>query len=164
MNFNVNIEIDWISEDSTLDDELQQRIISNLTTQIEDRCLSNISKQIAETASSLVRAKTELLINTALEQPITITKGWNDKKEYPSVYDMVEEQMTALYKGKLESSGTCQKDPLLNNIEHYVKNEVTRMLNSVTDKIQRHAKASAKDAIRENALLKSISSVIGEVE
>ena len=160
MKFNVEIDIDWIDEENNLDDTIKDEIISKLTKSILVEFSKGVSEQVAVAAENLVKAKTEMIINTALEQPITVTKGWNDKKEYASVYDMVEQRMTKLYEGKLGGGTTCEKDPLLGNIQNYVDRHIQSLLSDVENKIKRYSADAANTAVKESALLDAISQVV----
>lgn len=156
MIFNVDIEIDWIHEEKGIDEEIQTRIINALTRRIEDDFTKSAGEKLAKTAESLIKAKTELLINTVMEKPVVVSKGWNEKEEYESVFKMVEEKITTLYEGKYKSSNTCKKDPLLSNIENYVNKTVNRMLQDLEKKIITTAEISAKKAVDESKLTTAI--------
>jgi len=160
MKFNVEINIDWIDEERNLDEAIQEEIIGKLTKNIQNEFAAKISKQIALSAENLVRAKTELIINSTLEKPITITEGWNKSTEYPSVYEMVEQRMTKLYEGRLGGNNTCEKDPLLGNIENYVDKQVKTLLIDVQRRMEVCASNAAKKAVDENDLLKVINDVV----
>ena len=163
MKLNITIDIDWIDEEGNLDDEVKQRIINSLSQKIQSEFLMDSGKRIAESANKLITAKTELLINTVLEKPVTISDGWGrNNKEYDSIMDMVEQRMTTLYQGKINANGQCTKDPLLANIEKSVESQVKSMLASVSRQIERHSKESAINAVNESSLIKSIKQVINE--
>ena len=161
MKLNITIDIDWIDEEGNLDDEVKQRIINRLSQKIESDFLKDSAKRIAESANKLITAKTEMLINSVLEEPVTISDGWGRNNEkYDSIMDMVEQKMTNLYQGKLSVNGQCTKDPLLASIDKSVESQVTSMLHSVTRQIEQHSKASAMRAVEENSLIKSIKQAI----
>lgn len=156
MLFNVQIEIDWISDDHTLDSQLQDRIITSLSDSIIKQFSADCGKQIAKTAESYVKAKTEMIINSVLENPITIQDGFYHKKEYASIFDMVEQEFTDLYKGKVGENGKCKEDPLLSNIKRHVKSEADRLINQVENSLKKVAKQAAQDEFKENELIKAI--------
>ena len=156
MKFNVEIETDWIGEDGKIDDEIEDRIIHSLSAKIEKDFLDMAGKKVAEQANKLINAKVDMLINTILEKPVTVSNGWNDKREYNSIIDMIEERMTSLYEGKLQSGKTCTKDPLLSNIEKYVDNSVSAKLKIVERTIQKTADVSATKAVEESKLVQAV--------
>ena len=164
MKINVEIEIDWIGEGHQLDEQVETRLINSLADKIEKDFLEDAGEKIAQAANKLITAKTELLINTVLEQPVKISDGWQHKAEYDSIYDMVESKMTALYQGKLDNSGKCTKDPLLANIEKYVESHINNKLNSVNRLIDTHAKTHAKTVLKESSLIKALQAIIPDAE
>jgi len=160
MKIQAEIDIDWLDEEEGLDDVVESRLYKQLATVIEKKFAANVGERIAAAADRLVTAKTEMIINTALEQPITITKGWNEKTEYDSIFDMVEKRMTALYEGKLDTSGKCEKDPLLANIEKHVKSSTDKLLKDVTVIIERQAKKVAAEEVKNHELFSALEKVV----
>lgn len=149
MKFNVEIDIDWVDEESNIDDEIRNRIVADLSKQVISKFSDGVSKQISIDAERLVRAKTELIINTVLEKPITISEGWNNKTEYDSIYDMIEKRMSKLYEDKLMTTGKCVADPLLKNIEKYVDSITKKLLFDVEKAIKIHSENAAKKCVKE---------------
>lgn len=164
MKFNVEVDIDWIDEEEGLDQVIKDHILNSLTKSIEDRFTENAGEMIAKNAERLIQAKTEMIINTTLEKPLTINEGWSRKEEYTSIHDMIEQKMIALYEGKLNLHGTCKKDPLLANLETHVGNEISKLLRAVENKIKINSKEIADKALQENALIGALEKVIGDVE
>jgi len=159
MKINAEIEVDWI-EDGNIDDVVEDRLFRALSAKIEQSFVDKAGKRIAEAAHRLITAKTELLINTVLEQPVDISDAWNHKEKYDSVYDMVEKKMTALYEGKLNISGQCEKDPLMANIEGYVKSTTEKLLKDVQRTIEVNVNKQVKREVSESELFKTLERVV----
>ncbi|TET66517.1 MAG: hypothetical protein E3J56_14270 [Candidatus Aminicenantes bacterium] len=162
MKFDISIEIDWIEEDGSIDNEIKYGIVQSLTKKVTDQISESATNSMIETVKKMVQAQTEKLVYGLLEKPITINNGWNNNTDYPSIYDMVETRMTELYKGKLSTDGKCEKDPLLARIEKFVERETAQLLNKVESKIERHSALMARKAVDENKLIKSIQTIIGK--
>ena len=160
MKFNITVDIDWIDDEGNIDDEIKYRLIQGLSEKIEQKFLKDAGSLVAQSASKLITAKTEMLINSVLEKPVTISDGWRNNQKYDSIMDMVEQKMTNLYQGKLNVKGQCTKDPLLANIDKSVESQVNSMLHSVTRQIEQHSKVAAINAVNENSLIKSIKKVM----
>jgi len=159
MNFNVEVEVDWAEE--SLDAVFQERIEKAIVKRVTEQLSEELIKKVSERADKLVTAKTEMLIDTILEQPITITKGWNDKTEYASTFDMVESRMSKLYGERMDaSSGKCSIDPYLQKLERYVDNNIKEMLTKVESAIQVHSKKVAKETINKHELIQAIGATI----
>ena len=88
-------------------------------------------------------------------------RGWNDKTEYDSTFDMVETRMSQLYGERMDvSNGKCSKDPYLSKIEAYVKNRAEELLNVIEKKIKEHGNRIAKEAINNHDLIKAIGATV----
>jgi hypothetical protein len=160
MKITAEIEIDWIHEDEGLDEKVERRLLDALVNKIEGDFLKEAGKSVAQAANRLITAKTELLINSVLEKPVTVSNGWNDKREYDSIYAMVEQRMTELYEGKLNVNGQCKKDPLLANIEGFVKSSTDKLLKDVERIVEKHAKEAAAKEVKEHELFKTLEKVV----
>lgn len=161
MKFDVTIEIDRIGEYSSLDETFSSRLQDAVIKKVTESLSVELTKKIAERADKLVTAKVELLINAILEQPITVTRGWFDKTEYASTFDMVEARMSQLYDERMDvSSGKCSKDPYLAEVERYVDSEVKANLQNIEAAIKSHAALEAKKAVNENELIRAIGATI----
>ncbi|MEW8193667.1 MAG: hypothetical protein AB2793_08135 [Candidatus Thiodiazotropha sp.] len=163
MKLTAEVEIDWIGEDGDIDEEINHRLINVLADSILEKFSGESAKHIAQRAQKLVEAKTEMVINSLLEKPITISQGWNSHTDYDSIMDMVEQEMTALYEGKLNSKGKCKEDPLLSNIKNYVKSETESMLNEIEKKVKTNAHLEAQSAINNNELIKAIGYAVHDI-
>ncbi|PUB87030.1 MAG: hypothetical protein DBP02_01950 [gamma proteobacterium symbiont of Ctena orbiculata] len=164
MKLTAEVEIDWIDEDGDINEEVSRKLTQTLANSILEKFSDEQAMLIAQRAKKLIEAKTEMVINTLLEQPITITHGWNKKTEYDSIMDMVEQEMTALYQGKLNSNGQCKEDPLLANIKSYVKTETDSMLKVIDKKLKDHAHIEAKKAVNSNELIKAIGYAVTDIK
>lgn len=160
MKFNVEIDIDWIDEDNGLDDEIKDQLVSGLARKIENQFTDDIARTISSTAHNFVKAKTEMIINSVLEKPIIITEGWNNKTEYNSIYDMIEQKMTGLYEGKINSKGTCKEDPLLSNLKSHIESSVSKLLGDVQRIIEKKSNEVARDAVKNHDLIKALENVV----
>lgn len=160
MKIQAEIEIDWLNEGEGLDEAVEDRLYKHLVLEIEKKFADKVGERIAAAADRLITAKTEMIINTVLEQPIIITRGWNGKVEYDSILDMVEKRMTALYEGKLDTRGKCEKDPLLANIEKHVKSSTDKLLKDVIKTIESKAKSVAAEEIKSHELFSAIEKVV----
>jgi tRNA(Ile)-lysidine synthase TilS/MesJ len=163
MKITMDVEIDWIDDESNIDDEIKRQLIKGVATAVEEKFCDKAKSQVAQAAERLISAKVDQLIYGLLEKPVVVSDGWNNQREYESVYDMVETRMTELYHGKFDNSSKCEKDPLLGKIEKYVDQQLSNKFNGIERMITSHAKKHATDALKESSLIKSLQAVIPEV-
>lgn len=162
MKFTVEIDIDWVDEESNLDEEVKRRLVDKVAKQVEEKFTDTVKSNIAKAADKLVTAKTEQLIYSILEKPVTVSNGWNSTIEYDSIYDMVEKRMTAMYDKKFADNGKCEKDPLLANIEKYVEQHVGSKLRGIETIINNHAKTHAANTLKQSNLAATLKAILPE--
>ena len=157
MKINAEIDIEWLNEDGKIDAEVDKQLFNAVAEKLYLDLARTLGPKFAKSVEDSLSIKTSQLINTVLEGPITIKKGWNDETDYESIYDMIEQKMTALYEGKIESAhGTCNKDPLLANLENYINLSIKRLLHDVENKVKLHANEAAKKEVSDHHLIKAL--------
>ena len=162
MKIDVQVDLGYI--DGDVGKVFEERLERALTDKVADSLSVELVQKISDRADKLVSAKVELLINTILEQPITVSRGWSDKTEYLSTYDMVETRMSQLYGERMDTSaGKCKKDPYLEKIESYIESQVKEMLAKVEKSIKIHGKKVAQDSINSHELIQAIGATIKTV-
>lgn len=160
MNFQVEVNLDYL--EGAAGEEFESQLLASLVEKITEEAKAGIVDRVIASAEKVIGEKTELLINTVLEGPLVISTGWNKEERYDSIFDMIEERFTDLYKGKLDVSGTCKKDPLLATLDAHIKTQATAVLQSVERAIASHAAKQTKKEIEEHELIKALGVVIGE--
>jgi hypothetical protein len=163
MELALKINIDRLVDNGHLSSDMEEAVVKALAERLEHDFLIEGGKMLAKRAENILKAKTELLINTILEKPVHVSTGWQTSdREYDSVYDMVEEMMTKLYDNKFRAAkGGCEKDPLLANIQKYVDGQVERELRETSKKIELMGKVAAKQAVEESQLVKAVKIAMG---
>ena len=159
MEMNVEIELGWI--DGNPGEEIKELLEKALIEKVTESLSEDITKKISERADRIVTAKVDMLINSILEKPITITRGWSEKTEYASTFDMVETRMSQLYGERMHvSDSNCSKDPYLSKVEAYVNTRSKEMLSAIEKKIKQHGDKIAKEAVNNHALIKAIGATV----
>lgn len=151
MKIKIELEMGYL-DDERLEKAVVEHISEKLLAQFEHDARAEFGRR----AQAILKAKTEELIYGVLEKPVSVSTGWNDTKEYPSLYEMIETQMTELYQGKLGAQGQCKEDPLLGRIKETVKREVSTMLHSIEQSIKNQASRAAKTEVERSKLIQAI--------
>lgn len=107
MKLNLEIELDWIDEEMSLDDTVKQNVINAVVNKIQKGVEEKVEKKINETIDviviSKINEKTEALFNDFMNREICISDKYGDKlKVYPS--------MTALIKERFDNFMECSVD------------------------------------------------------
>ena len=156
----LELDLDLFDDEGNLSEAFETRISDALIRLIDKRFGEDISKRVADRAERFIAAKTELVINSVLEQPITVPNGWSKSTTYDSILDMVEQKMTDLYQGKIGDSGKCEKDPLLIKIEQNTKATADRILSKIESLATAKSQEAARKAVASHNLIKALGAVV----
>lgn len=160
MKFNITVDMDYLDEHERLSSQLESLIIEKTAEKVSKLIQEKQMKKIAASAEKYIQAKTEYFIDNFLEQPITITEGWNKQTKYDSLYDMVEQQISSLYTEKVNSKGTCKEDPFLGNLKQYIKSEMNNLITTLNKRIELNAKAAAAAELAENKMIAALDAAL----
>jgi len=116
MKLNIQVEIEWLSEDGNIDDVVKEEIISGVKGAISKQCLAQVQKQasveidkaIAESIKSAQQAINQKAISFAdewLEKEVTITDKWGDKTDCLTIKDLVKRSFDNLLERKVDDRG-----------------------------------------------------------
>ncbi len=110
MKLNLEVELDWIDEESNLDDTIKQNIIDSVVRKIQSSVESQvkgaIDKIINETTFSKINEMTEALFNDFTNREVTISDGYGSKiKVYPTVTDIIKERFDNFMTQKVDDKG-----------------------------------------------------------
>lgn len=67
MKFNVEIDLDWVEEDSTIDDEIKNQIISS----IESKVLKSLQAQVIGSAKEKIDSQIATLVNKNIHEMVS---------------------------------------------------------------------------------------------
>ena len=109
--FKMDLEIDWIDEDSSIDETIKQEIIGN----IESKVTRKIYEKVLESAESKIMDKVDSMVNDAvsdriesfLSKPRDVTDKWGEViKEGVTVESLLTEKLEqAMSKKTLNKDG-----------------------------------------------------------
>lgn len=160
MIFNVTVDLTRIHDGEKLDTILEEKIVEEVADKVAKELKEKQGEILGKAAEKLIRAKTEYFIDNFLEQPITINEGWNKRTKYGSLYDMVEQQISSLYTGKVNSKGTCEEDPFLGRLKEHIKFEVNNLLTALNKRIELNAKTAAAAELAENKMIAALDAAL----
>lgn len=107
MKFNLEIEIDWIDEESNLDETVKSEIIAGITRKIGSNITAGIEAKVNKAIDDNIVKKVDTLVegvfNGFMNKPITITDRYGDEI---AVYD----NLSSLLKYRFDSFLTKRVD------------------------------------------------------
>lgn len=146
MKFNVEIDLDWIEEDSSIDEEVKHQIINS----IENKCLKSLQEQVISSAKEKINSQIEDLVNENIHKLVSekvaelmkLNRTSTDQygrviKENFTIESMLIEHIDgAITKKVLTSSGSYASDHYraeYSYFDYYLKKDIPEM---VTKKVK----------------------------
>lgn len=156
MKFKLELDIDWIEEDSTLDETIKQEIIASITNKvynkvsekIKDKVNTDIDKKVLDKVDEM----TENLFNTFLDREVVITDNYGSSiKTYKDVTELIKEKFDNFMTDSVDESGNAtnssygKKYGRINYIvdkqlKEYADQFTTEAVEKVSTEIRSHVK------------------------
>ncbi len=106
MKFKCEIEIDWINDESTLDEAVKLGIIKEVLSKISDDAKNNIKVMVDDKLIEKIESTINDTLSNFLNRPITITDNYGDVKEsYSDVTDMLKTKFDDFLLEKVDKQG-----------------------------------------------------------
>ncbi|WP_278383345.1 hypothetical protein [Alteromonas mediterranea] len=179
MKMNVEIEIDWLEEDSTIDQVMQEEITSAVVSRISTQCLNRVEerarKAIDDAISGAIVSATKLIEDRAiahaeqwLTQEVAITDKWGDVVETGSIMDIIKQSYDNTLNKPVDAEGRfitpssySRGTPLINYlVSDKVKNAVSERVKDVSRQIDEAIKREIDTGIKENVASKFAEMVV----
>ena len=113
MKLNITVDIDWIEEDGSIDDEVKSEIINGVKNAISQSCMSNMEakSKIAidaaiENASKKIEEKAVSFVDDWLENEVKITDRFGDTKEKGTLKDIIKRTFDDTLNQKVDKNGS----------------------------------------------------------
>lgn len=110
MKLNLEIELDWIDEDSTLDEtvkrEIVNRVVKLVKEQVEKSALEKTEKLVHNRIEKLVDKNVNQFFRNYLKQSVAVTDKWGDTVQtYKSLKELVKEKFDNFLTEKVDKDG-----------------------------------------------------------
>lgn len=166
-NVKIELELDWLNEDETLDDSIREQVISNL----QNRLIKNAENQIAEKLNAQLVEITDRVSSSFIEKTLESkiedlkiphkTSSWGSEVEYIPISQYIGMKYEQhLNKKSLDEHGREAKyssDQKLSISEYFIKNYLAKEL---TGKVSTMIQTARKDA--EETIVKALENNLKE--
>ncbi len=170
-NFNITVELDWIGEEGSIDEELKEQIATQIISKVCASAIADITTkvdaQITKRVNEAVGVKLNEVIADFLTKPRTVTDKWGDVVDSGrTVVDMLKDACDGYIEQKVDYSGrptssyndgkkriTYITDKL---IDEHLKKAVDDAAKRIQERLQDYIKSTMQERLTEN-----ISKAIG---
>lgn len=164
MKFNIEINIDWIDEDSSLDDNIKNQIIDTVTAEVRENTMTDVSQKVVAILEGKVEELVTETYSNIINKPIKITDKYGDvKKEYDGVKEMIKEKFDKWLLEKVNSDGrpaTSTYNTNYSRIDWFIQKHLKplsekftkEMVQTVTSKLKSTLTEDMKNLLGERVL------------
>lgn len=112
MKLNIEVDIDWLEDDGSIDDMVQHEIILGVKQAISKGCLALVEKKTQKaiddglkSAINLMNDKVSTFFEEWLNTEAVITDKYGDKKEEGSLKDIIKRQFSDCINERVDKDG-----------------------------------------------------------
>jgi hypothetical protein len=156
MKLNLEIELDWIDDEMSLDDTVKQNVIDSVVNKIqkgvEEQVESTINKTIGETVVAKINEKTEELFDDFMNKEVVINDAYGSViNTYPNVTAVIKNRFDNFMTQTVDKNGKASTSPYdtkSQRIEFIIDKQLktfadkftTDAVKRVSEEIQQHVK------------------------
>ena len=174
MKVNVSVEIDWIEEDGSIDDEIKHELILGVKRAISKTCMKDMETQsklafddAVQQASAKISKKALDFADAWLENEVEITDKWGDKQDKITVKGLIKRSFDNLLERKVDSNGKFSSSygadtKLIEYLTNKrVEDEVSKRMKDFGKGIDDRIKKAIDKSIKDNVSDRFAQMVIG---
>jgi len=116
MKINITVDVDWIEEDGSIDEEVKHEIINGVKRAISKSCIDRVEKEASEKIEltineSICKAKFAIeqravrFVDEWLETEVNISDKWGDVQDCLTIKDLCKKTFDGLLEQKVNSNG-----------------------------------------------------------
>ncbi len=159
MKINVEVNLDWIDEEQTVDDAIKDqvidRIVKTISSKIEKQVEDKITKKIDEASIGMINKRTSELFDEFVGGEVCITDGYGDKLEtYKTLKDLMKKRFdtfltqTVNDKGESYTGGYGNKTQRIKFIiQKQLEDFAEKFTNDAVKQVSTEIKAHVKDGL-----------------
>jgi hypothetical protein len=166
-NVKIELELDWLNEDESLDDAIKEQVIANLQNRLiknaENQITEKLNTQLVEIADRVASSFIEKTLESKIED-LKIphkTSSWGSEVEYIPISQYIgkkyQEHLTKKSLDEYGRQANYSSDAKLSISEYFIKNYLAKEL---TGKVSNMIQTARKDA--EETIVKALENNLKE--
>lgn len=150
MKFNVEIELDWVEPDGSIDEEVRKEIINGISRKIntksQEEIVKQVEKKISDEVESIISNQVNKVVKDFLNKGVKITDSYGDVKKEIVIKDLLKEKFDKFMVQKVDSKGQESTYHVVGTrFEWIVDDRIKRYCDKKTEKMV----ADVEDRIKE---------------
>jgi len=159
MRINIEVELDFLNEDETLEESFKQSIKENITNRVVNLTVQKLTQEIKPQMDNhfknSIEKTMEDLLNDYLQKPVVVGDGYKTES-FDSALEMIRQKFSSLYNAEFRKSNSCNNDPLYKKLQDQIRYEVANAVGTTKRLIESEAKKIANEEIEKNSLVQAL--------
>jgi hypothetical protein len=174
MKLDICVELEWIEDDGSIDDQVKSELIHGIKQAISRSCMKDMEQQSKAAFSQAVAEASEKIGEKALqfadvwlENEVEITDRWGDPGEKTTIRDLIKRNFDNLLERKVDSNGKfCDsygsKTKLIEFLTNQrVQEEVSKRMAQFGKDIDKKIQSAINQSIKDNVSDRFAQMVVG---
>jgi N-acetylglucosamine kinase-like BadF-type ATPase len=175
MKLSVEIELDWIEEDGSIDEEIKRELVQGVKNAIRKSCMADMEtkskaafSEAVHRASEKIDAKAISFAEEWLNKGVYVTDKWGDVKDSGTISDMIKRSFDNLLERRVDANGKFTSDSYGSKFKliefltkHKVEQEVAERLKGFQNDMDKKIDAAINAGIKSNVSDRFAQMVIG---
>ena len=154
MKLNLEIEVDWIDDEMTIDDTVKQSIVNEvvrtLDKKVSEKLEKEIEKKVDQTIIKKIDEKVDRIFTDFINKDVTLNDKYGDVlKQYGSVMELIKEKFDSFLIENVDDNGKTKRDNygrgvpridflITNQLKKFSDKFTTDTVKTVSAEIKRH--------------------------
>lgn len=152
MKINVELDITWLNEDNTLDEQIKGNIVRQVAKQVAENVNGEAIKSLAQKAQESIDDNVSSLMEEFLSQPFQKRDRWGDPiGESINIKELLKNKLDTMLTDNVDSNGKITQYNGKPRYESLINNELQKTLNKFQDDLSKQVVKAIKDDINEQA-------------
>lgn len=161
MKINLTVDIDWLNEDESLDDKIQQKIIKAVVDKVSDGVINSVKNEAELRVVDQVEKLVTKTYEAFMEKGVTLTDKWGDPTDKDiKIKDLIKDRCDKWLSEKVDDQGRSTRDSWGGNksrMEHFINKQIESQTKSMSEQIVKKVNDEMKKFITD-----SLKNSIGE--
>lgn len=162
----IECEIEWVPEDSNLDEEIKSKILSKATEKVKDTIYKDLEKRASDALAGHIDDLMAKLTDRFMNREIVVTDKWGDQVEtHESVNDLLKSKFDSFTQIHVDSKGnpvsrSCSVyGKQTTRVEYLIDTQLNKLVEGLMTTVERGIK-EAVNKIKEEATATAIAAVV----
>jgi hypothetical protein len=152
MKINVELDITWLNEDNTLDEQIKGNVIREVAKQVAENVNNESIKSMAKLAQESIDTNVSSLMEEFLSQPFQERDRWGDPvgKEI-NIKELLKSKLDTMMTDNVDDNGKLTNYNGKPRYQSLINKELERTLNKFQDDLSKQVVNAIKDDINQKA-------------